>query len=386
MLDSIPAFLRPFCRALTAPGPELPPASDIYAPLLGSWAMEMIDYSVDGTQHVSSGEWHFSRVLEGRGIQDVLIAPPRRHRSRRDRTGPENRYGSSIRIYEPESDDWRLTWFNPVTGVESHLIGRKEGDRIVQVGSDSDGAEIRWTFEDVTPTSFHWTGESSVDNGKTWRLEAEFHARRCDHDGAVDFRHQRREVMWFSPGRDRFEHVRLVDSDDGFQADGLIVRERDGGDLCLRYRICGDRNWRVRALEIESLDPDSSGLILTSDGDGSWFGEDGKPQPQLDGCQDVDLQASPFTNTIAIRRLALADHSDSEIRVVFVGIPDFGVVPARQRYTRLASDGPVTRYRYQGLDTDFEVELLVDADGLLHEYPGYFQRAWPVAIDHGGRS
>jgi hypothetical protein len=36
----------------------------------------------------------------------------------------------------------------------------------------------RWTFTEITPNSFHWTGESLMADGRTWKLGAEFRAGR----------------------------------------------------------------------------------------------------------------------------------------------------------------------------------------------------------------
>ena len=61
---------------------ELTDQEDIYGWLIGGWEATVYDYAEDGTAHESSGEWHFGRVLEGRAIQDVWIAPSRAARER----------------------------------------------------------------------------------------------------------------------------------------------------------------------------------------------------------------------------------------------------------------------------------------------------------------
>ena len=50
---------------------------------------------------------------------------------------------------------------------------------IVQLGKAPDGNLIRWSFSEITPQSFRWRGEVSVDEGATWRLTVEFFARRA---------------------------------------------------------------------------------------------------------------------------------------------------------------------------------------------------------------
>lgn len=159
---------------------ELTDQEDIFGWLIGSWEATVFDYAADGTARESSGEWHFGRVLEGRAIQDVWIVPPRSQRNSKTLSKQNNRYGTSLRVYDREIGAWRVTWFNPVTGVRNDLIGRRQGAEIVLEGTAADGHKIRWSFKDITPTSFRWLGEYLESDGKTWRLQAEFRARRIE--------------------------------------------------------------------------------------------------------------------------------------------------------------------------------------------------------------
>jgi hypothetical protein len=159
---------------------EITDQEDIYGWLIGGWEAAVYDYTEDGTMRESSGEWHFGRVLEGRAIQDVWIAPPRSRRTDKTLSRQYNRYGTSLRVYDREIGAWRVTWFNPVTGVRNDLISRRQGADIVQEGLAADGHKIRWSFKDITPTSFRWLGEYLESDGKTWRLQAEFRARRIE--------------------------------------------------------------------------------------------------------------------------------------------------------------------------------------------------------------
>jgi hypothetical protein len=156
-----------------APSPEIA-GNDLYAFLLGSWDAEVIDYDEAGARQTARGEWHFARVLEGRGVQDVWISPPRGDRGARTFA---NRYGTSIRVYDRKAQVWRVTWINPVSGAHDELTGRREGADVVQEGTAADGSRMRWVFTGIAPASCVWKGYGSSD-GKTWRLEAEFHLRR----------------------------------------------------------------------------------------------------------------------------------------------------------------------------------------------------------------
>ena len=149
--------------------PEIPAEADVYGWLVGSWDLDVIRYGVDVRDRNVRGEAHFGWVLEGRAVQDGWIMKM-----------PElvDTYGTTLRVWDAILGAWRVTWMNPVTGRRDELIGRRVGEELVQIGRHSDGTPIRWRFVDITDDSFRWLGEALNDDGATWKLEAEFHARR----------------------------------------------------------------------------------------------------------------------------------------------------------------------------------------------------------------
>jgi hypothetical protein len=159
--------------------PEIPADHDLYGWLVGAWTLEVIDYDAEDGKRTGTGEVHCAWALEGRVVQDVWIMPRRTERRAGATYQVNNRYGTTIRAYDPTTRTWRITWINPVTGVHNTLIGRRDGDEIVQDGiNDQNGARMRWRFTDIRPDAFHWLGEESSDAGETWALGAEFFARR----------------------------------------------------------------------------------------------------------------------------------------------------------------------------------------------------------------
>ena len=156
---------------------EIPEEQDIYGFLIGSWELDVTGYDDEGNVTRSAGEAHAGWVLEGRAVQDVFINP------RRSDRGPEspkfaNWYGTTIRIYDPSINAWRVNWFNPHDGIRAELIGRRRGKDIMQEGTFPDGTAIRWTYSDITENSCYWRGERLEADGKTWRLQVEFRAKR----------------------------------------------------------------------------------------------------------------------------------------------------------------------------------------------------------------
>ncbi len=171
--------------ALAADGPAADRADkmDLYAWLIGSWDLDVTRFLEDGSTRQRQGEWHFGWILEGRAIQDVWIVPRRGELRKGDAAANVNPYGTTLRIYDPRIDAWQIQWIDPVTQNFLIMIGRKQGDDIVQLGKNADGRPIRWSFSQIAQNSFRWRGETSRDGSATeqasWRLDLEFFARRA---------------------------------------------------------------------------------------------------------------------------------------------------------------------------------------------------------------
>jgi hypothetical protein len=169
-----------FLDALGASGPAADRAGkmELYGWLVGSWDLDVTQFPEDGSKRQRKGEWHFGWALEGRAIQDVWIVPPRGELRRGDAAASANSYGTTLRVYDPSIDAWQIQWTDPVTQTFLRMIGRRQGDDIVQLGARPDGKLIRWSFTEITRHSFRWLGEISADEGATWHLNVEFSARR----------------------------------------------------------------------------------------------------------------------------------------------------------------------------------------------------------------
>jgi len=184
--------------------------------------------------------------------------------------------------------------------------------------------------------------------------------------------------MWTPVAAPGVEHLCLDVDGGGVEADGLVVGVEEGRAFRLSYEIRCDARWRVREVRAVLLDR-GGGLHLRADGEGRWTTGDGRPLPDLDGCVDVDLSATPFTNTLPIRRLRLRPGESAEIAVAWIAAPDLSVEVARQRYTRLDARPDGGRYRFEALPNErlpngFVAELAVDGDGLVVDYPRLFRR------------
>ncbi len=115
--------------------------------------------------------------------------------------------------------------------------------------------------------------------------------------------------------------------------------------------------------------PDSAGCGSPADADRRWS-RDGSRAPDLDGCTDIDIAATPLTNTFPINRLAgLAVGASVTSSVTWVDVPELGATRVDQTYRRLAP----RRWEYSD-QRHGAFELSVDDDGLVVDYTGFATR------------
>jgi hypothetical protein len=151
------------------PDPALGQQGLLYAPLIGSWDVLHRTFGEGGSVVEREGEWHFTWILGGRGVQDVLFA----------KSAVPGAYNTALRCYDESLGAWRITAMQPIGSEFVSLVARRDGERIVQEGEAQDGSSReRWTFSDLRPASFLWRGESSRDGTQGWTLHQEMRGSR----------------------------------------------------------------------------------------------------------------------------------------------------------------------------------------------------------------
>ena len=186
-----------------------------------------------------------------------------------------------------------------------------------------------------------------------------------------------RHLYWKPHDELGMEHLRFSSTEEGFLADGLILRLEDNKPFRLHYQVICDTRWRVRYVEARLLDGTHPAIILKADGKGHWTDINKRSIADLDDCLDVDISATPYTNTLPIRRLTLKPKESAVIQVAYITAPEMLIQRDPQRYTCLEANSTGGVYKYESLKTAFTANLPVDADGLVLDYPGLFVRVWP---------
>lgn len=157
----------------------------------------------------------------------------------------------------------------------------------------------------------------------------------------------------------------------GFELRGTVVGTLGGAALATRYRVECTSAWQTRKVWVEvTRPPDVQEMTIHVEDDRRWF-VDGSERADLAGLIDVDIQITPATNTLPIRRLALAVGDEAEVTAAWAQFPELVVSPLVQRYRRTGE----RQYRYRS--NGFQADLEVDEHGLVERYGSSWRRVRP---------
>jgi hypothetical protein len=175
--------------------------------------------------------------------------------------------------------------------------------------------------------------------------------------------------------RSGFEVVYFAARGDGCRIEGWTTAIEDGATWAVEYLIEVDAAWATRSARIRGRSAAGfRSALLEADGAGHWL-VDGGPAPHLDGCLDVDLEASAMTNALPVRRLALPVAAQAAAPAAYVRAVGLGLERLEQTYVRATDQGTGQRYDYTAPAFDFRCRLVYDQSGLVLDYPGIAARA-----------
>ena len=165
------------------------------------------------------------------------------------------------------------------------------------------------------------------------------------------------------------EHLLLAER----VADSIVLAyDEEHGPFRFTYRLNWDASWQLRDAELLlATERSTLSLTLQTDGQGHWRHGDGRSLAELDGCRDIDIWPTPFTNTFPVRREPMAIGERRQFLMAWVFAPDLTVRPQPQAYTRLAD----RLYLFESLDgSGFQAELPMDEEDIVVDYPHLFRR------------
>jgi hypothetical protein len=151
--------------------------------------------------------------------------------------------------------------------------------------------------------------------------------------------------------------------------DGTAVFSYEQQPCRLAYRVICDHLWRTLSAKVEGwLGRTSVGIQINTDSAQRWW-SNGVEQPDTQGCIDIDLNFSPSTNLLPIRRLNLAVGATATVNTAWLRFPSFQLELLPQQYHRLDEN----TYRYESSGGQFVANLKVSRTGFVTEYPGLWR-------------
>jgi len=173
--------------------------------------------------------------------------------------------------------------------------------------------------------------------------------RRLDQPGHESARLSFRQSRWYLSGTAVFAHRQqpcrldyLVECDADWRTlSGKVVGWVGSEEVEIELSVDSERRWLLNATECLSVA----------------------------GCTDLDLNFSPSTNLLPIRRLNLPIGEKAVVRAAWLRFPGFTLEPLEQVYHRVDE----ATYRYESAGGSFVAELEVNAAGFVTRYPNFWE-------------
>jgi len=172
-------------------------------------------------------------------------------------------------------------------------------------------------------------------------------------------------MLWRRLDLPGHESAQLLGQASGWQVNGTAVFLHDHNPCRLDYQILCDEAWQTRSAKVSGWVGDKIvDIYLTVDSAQRWH-FNGKECDQVEGCIDLDLNFSPSTNLLPIRRLNLEVGQAAAVNAAWLRFPSFRLERLEQVYHRLSE----TTYRYESNGGRFVAELQVNTESIVVEYP-----------------
>ena len=176
-------------------------------------------------------------------------------------------------------------------------------------------------------------------------------------------------ILWRKLDSPGHESARLYLRDNSWHLQGTAVFSHDQLPSRLDYRIICDSRWHTRRALVDGWVGDREiRTHLTVTSEERWILNE-EEYPAVAGCIDLDLNFSPSTNLLPIRRLELAVGQEVQVRAAWLCFPGFKLEPLVQVYRKIDP----TIYHYESNRGEFITELHVNEAGFITRYPNFWE-------------
>jgi len=176
-------------------------------------------------------------------------------------------------------------------------------------------------------------------------------------------------ILWRGSVLPGHEFCQLISQGSGWHLEGIAIFSHERQACQLSYQVICDADWYTRSAIVEGwLGNRMVNIQLRTDPNQNWWLNE-VVVVEARGCIDLDLNFSPSTNLIPIRRLKLAIGETANITAAWLKFPAFNLEPLPQRYRRLEE----WLYRYESGGGKLVADLRVNRTGFVTDYPGIWQ-------------
>ena len=167
---------------------------------------------------------------------------------------------------------------------------------------------------------------------------------------------EERSIVWRRLDLAGHEYARVFSEDSKRFLEGAAIFVFDEKFCRLDYTIECDENRATLNAKVSGFVGDEKIEIeIAADSNGIWK-MNGEEISVVQNCTDVDLNFSPVTNTLPIRRLKLQIGEKARVRAAWLKFPSFALEPLEQTYERTSEN----EYHYESAGgkfvTDFETD------------------------------
>jgi hypothetical protein len=178
-----------------------------------------------------------------------------------------------------------------------------------------------------------------------------------------------RAIIWRRIDKPGHEFARLSLIDSCWSLDGTAVFVHEGLPCRLDYLLECDSQWLTLSGKIAGRVGDEVIEVEISVDPARRWRLNGEECAEVESCVDLDLNFSPSTNLLPIRRLNLAVGQEAGVRAAWLRFPSFKLEPLEQMYRRIDT----LIYRYESAGGKFVTELEVDEAGFVTHYPNFWR-------------
>ena len=173
-----------------------------------------------------------------------------------------------------------------------------------------------------------------------------------------------RSIIWRRLDKPGHESARLFWLDSKWQLAGTAVFADKQQPCRLDYVLQCDSQWQTLSGKVAGwVGNEVVELEVLVDSNRRWR-LNGEDCAEVNGCIDLDLNFSPLTNLLPIRRLNLAVGQQASVTAAWLRFPSFHLEPLGQMYRRVGASS----YHYESAEGSFVAELEVDDVSFVTRY------------------